>query len=44
MKPLDEQYQLFASAGAIKFPVPVTDAWIEKVVLFLIDCDVQAFA
>ncbi|XP_020093591.1 callose synthase 3-like isoform X1 [Ananas comosus] len=31
MKPLDEQYQLFASAGAIKFPVPVTDAWIEKV-------------
>nr|CAD1835251.1 unnamed protein product [Ananas comosus var. bracteatus] len=32
MKPLDEQYQLFASAGAIKFPVPVTDAWIEKVV------------
>ncbi|KAF6151837.1 hypothetical protein GIB67_010411 [Kingdonia uniflora] len=28
---LDQQYQLFASSGAIKFPVePETEAWIEK--------------
>jgi len=31
MIPLDQQYQLFASAGAIKFPVQETEAWKEKV-------------
>ncbi|XP_048324045.2 callose synthase 3 [Ziziphus jujuba] len=32
MTPLDQQYQLFASAGAIKFPIdPVTEAWKEKI-------------
>ncbi|CAK7339194.1 unnamed protein product [Dovyalis caffra] len=32
MIPLDQQYQLFASSGAIKFPiVPVTEAWKEKI-------------
>lgn len=25
------QYQLFASAGAIKFPAPESEAWKEKV-------------
>ncbi|KAI3421638.1 uncharacterized protein J3R85_011988 [Psidium guajava] len=30
--PLDQQYQLFASAGAIKFPIePATEAWKEKI-------------
>ncbi|KAF3453648.1 hypothetical protein FNV43_RR04089 [Rhamnella rubrinervis] len=30
--PLEQQYQLFASSGAIKFPItPVTEAWKEKV-------------
>ncbi|KAI3968969.1 hypothetical protein MKX01_001446 [Papaver californicum] len=30
--PLEQQYQLFASAGAIKFPVePETEAWKEKI-------------
>lgn len=34
MTPLDQQYQLFASSGAIKFPIhPVTEAWKEKVSL-----------
>lgn len=28
----NQQYQLFASSGAIKFPIdPVTEAWNEKV-------------
>ncbi|XP_059628840.1 callose synthase 3 [Cornus florida] len=31
MTPLDQQYQLFASAGAIKFPVPETEAWKERI-------------
>ncbi|XP_052173079.1 callose synthase 3 [Diospyros lotus] len=31
MIPLDQQYQLFASAGAIKFPVQETEAWKEKI-------------
>ncbi|KAI9398707.1 hypothetical protein POPTR_003G214200v4 [Populus trichocarpa] len=32
MKPLEQQYQLFASAGAIKFPIePETEAWKEKI-------------
>lgn len=31
MAPLDQQYQLFASSGAIKFPVPKSEAWTEKV-------------
>ncbi|CAI0440651.1 unnamed protein product [Linum tenue] len=32
MVPLDQQYQLFASSGAIKFPIePVTEAWKEKI-------------
>lgn len=31
MIPLDQQYQLFASAGAIKFPPPESEAWKEKV-------------
>lgn len=31
MIPLDQQYQLFASAGAIKFPTPEKEAWKEKV-------------
>jgi len=32
MKPLEQQYQLFAPAGAIKFPIePETEAWKEKV-------------
>jgi hypothetical protein len=26
-----EEYQLFQPSGAIKFPLQVTDAWIEKV-------------
>ncbi|KAK4408227.1 Callose synthase 3 [Sesamum angolense] len=30
MVPLDQQYQLFASAGAIKFPTPESEAWKEK--------------
>lgn len=35
MIPLDQQYQLFASSGAIKFPIePVTEAWKEKVGVF----------
>lgn len=29
--PLDNVHQLFASKEAIKFPVPVSDAWTEKV-------------
>ena len=30
--PFDQQYQLFASAGAINFPIdPITEAWKEKV-------------
>lgn len=36
LTPLDQQYQLFASSGAIKFPVErMTEAWKEKV-LFLV--------
>lgn len=32
MVPIEQQYQLFASAGAIRFPIdPVADAWEEKV-------------
>ncbi|GFY98956.1 glucan synthase-like 12 [Actinidia rufa] len=31
MTPLDQQYQLFASAGAINFPVQETEAWKEKI-------------
>ncbi|GAB4835146.1 Callose synthase 3 [Ancistrocladus abbreviatus] len=32
MTPLDQQHQLFASSGAIKFPIePVTEAWKEKI-------------
>ncbi|XP_073000931.1 callose synthase 3-like [Typha latifolia] len=31
MRPLDEQYQLFASAGAINFPLQLTNAWTEKI-------------
>ncbi|EXB29008.1 Callose synthase 3 [Morus notabilis] len=32
MIPLDQQYQLFASAGAINFPIkPLTEAWKEKI-------------
>ncbi|CAN1335765.1 Callose synthase 3 [Linum perenne] len=32
MVPLEQQYQLFASSGAIKFPIqPVTEAWKEKI-------------
>lgn len=31
MVPLEQQYQLFAQAGAIKFPIPETEAWKEKV-------------
>ncbi|KAH0907449.1 hypothetical protein HID58_039276 [Brassica napus] len=32
MVPLEQQYQLFASSGAIRFPIePVTEAWKEKV-------------
>lgn len=31
MTPLDQQVQLFAPAGAIKFPLPESDAWTEKV-------------
>lgn len=31
MIPLDQQYQLFASAGAIIFPTPESEAWKEKV-------------
>ncbi|GMH11510.1 hypothetical protein Nepgr_013351 [Nepenthes gracilis] len=32
MTPLDQQYQLFASSGAIKFPIePLTEAWKEKI-------------
>jgi callose synthase len=27
----DQEYQLFQPAGAIKFPLQVTDAWLEKV-------------
>jgi callose synthase len=29
--PLDQQYQLFASAGAIIFPAPESEAWKEKI-------------
>ncbi|KAG2675087.1 hypothetical protein I3760_13G168800 [Carya illinoinensis] len=29
--PLDHPYQLFASSGAINFPVEVTEAWTEKI-------------
>lgn len=31
MIPLDQQHQLFASTGAIKFPTPDSEAWKEKV-------------
>lgn len=31
MIPLDQQYQLFASAGAIRFPVQESEAWKEKI-------------
>ncbi|PIA48642.1 hypothetical protein AQUCO_01400908v1 [Aquilegia coerulea] len=31
MTPLDQQVQLFASPGAIKFPIEETEAWKEKV-------------
>ncbi|KAL8099491.1 hypothetical protein AgCh_031937 [Apium graveolens] len=31
MTPLDQQYQLFASAGAIRFPTPESEAWKEKI-------------
>uniref|UniRef100_J3LJJ4 1,3-beta-glucan synthase n=1 Tax=Oryza brachyantha TaxID=4533 RepID=J3LJJ4_ORYBR len=27
----DQEYQLFQPTGAIKFPLPFTDAWIEKI-------------
>lgn len=33
MTPLDQQHQLFASAGAIKFPTRQSEAWKEKVYL-----------
>lgn len=33
MVPLDQQYQLFASTGAIKFPTPDSEAWKEKVLV-----------
>ncbi|CAL9759672.1 unnamed protein product [Musa acuminata subsp. burmannicoides] len=29
--PLDQQVQLFAKAGTIKFPLPKSDAWTEKI-------------
>ncbi|KAF4374958.1 hypothetical protein G4B88_004709 [Cannabis sativa] len=29
--PLDQQYQLFASAGAINFPIDLTEQWKEKI-------------
>lgn len=35
MVPLDQQYQLFASAGAIKFPTPESEAWKEKVYIHI---------
>ncbi|CAL5428591.1 unnamed protein product [Camellia sinensis] len=31
MTPLDQQYQLFASDGAIRFPLEETEAWKEKI-------------
>ncbi|XP_058090540.1 callose synthase 3-like [Magnolia sinica] len=31
MTPLDQQYQLFASSGAIKFPLPESEAWKERI-------------
>ncbi|KAM7497427.1 hypothetical protein LguiA_021841 [Lonicera macranthoides] len=31
MTPLDQQYQLFASAGAINFPTAESEAWKEKI-------------
>ncbi|ONK73450.1 uncharacterized protein A4U43_C04F31620 [Asparagus officinalis] len=31
MTPLDQQVQLFAPAKAIKFPLPESDAWTEKI-------------
>ncbi|KAK1390765.1 1,3-beta-glucan synthase [Heracleum sosnowskyi] len=31
MTPLDQQHQLFASAGAIKFPTRQSEAWKEKI-------------
>ncbi|XP_058098220.1 callose synthase 3-like isoform X2 [Magnolia sinica] len=31
MAPLDQQYQLFASSGAIKFPLTQSEAWKEKI-------------
>ncbi|KAF9621111.1 hypothetical protein IFM89_016605 [Coptis chinensis] len=30
MTPLDQQFQLFASSGAIRFPIEQTEAWKEK--------------
>ncbi|KAK1261514.1 Callose synthase 3 [Acorus gramineus] len=30
LTPLSEQYVLFAQAGAIRFPLPTSDAWTEK--------------
>lgn len=36
MTPLDQQVQLFASAGAIKFPYPESDAWTEKVYISVV--------
>ncbi|KAK1321381.1 Callose synthase 3 [Acorus calamus] len=29
--PLNEQYVLFAQSGAIRFPLPTSDAWTEKI-------------
>ncbi|XP_058115223.1 callose synthase 3-like isoform X2 [Magnolia sinica] len=31
MTPLDQQYRLFASSAAIKFPLPESEAWKEKI-------------
>ena len=36
MTPLDQQVQLFASAGAIKFPYPESAAWMEKVYISMV--------
>lgn len=42
MTSLDQQYQLFASAGAIKFPItPVTEAWKEKVCHLIERCHAE---
>lgn len=36
-----QQYQLFASAGAIKFPAQESEAWKEKVDVYLYHQDTQ---